>query len=52
MGKGKGSVEYWVAQVRPGKVIFEISGVSFSLAKSAFLKCSSKLPIITRFVEK
>ncbi len=50
MGKGKGSPEYWVAVVRPGRVMFEIEGVSFELAKECMRLASHKLPIKTKFV--
>jgi large subunit ribosomal protein L16 len=50
-GKGKGSVEYWVAQIQPGKMIFEMAGVPFELAQEAFKLASAKLPFKTR-VEK
>jgi large subunit ribosomal protein L16 len=52
MGKGKGNVEYWVAQVKPGKVLFEIQGVSEELARSAFSRAAAKLPLLTTFVYK
>lgn len=52
MGKGKGSVEYWVALVQPGKMLFEIEGVSVADAKEAFRLASSKLPIKTEFIER
>ena len=52
MGKGKGSVDYWAARVKPGKILFELDGVSLDLAKEAFLSGSSKLPIKTVFIEK
>ena len=52
MGKGKGSVEYWVALVQPGKVLFEIEGVTVADAKEAFRLASSKLPIKTEFIER
>ncbi len=48
-GKGKGAVEYWVALVQPGKVLFEIDGVSESLAREAFALASAKLPVKTVF---
>ena len=51
MGKGKGSPEYWVAVVKPGRVIFEIAGVSREIAKEAMRLASHKLPIKTKFVE-
>lgn len=52
MGKGKGNVEYWVAVVKPGKVIFEISGVPEELAQSAFRLAGFKLPIKTKFIKR
>ena len=52
MGKGKGSVEYWVALVQPGKVMFEIEGVTPEVAREAFRLAASKLPIKTEFVER
>ncbi|APF17660.1 50S ribosomal protein L16 [Caldithrix abyssi] len=50
MGKGKGSPEYWVAVVRPGRILFELEGVSEQLAKEAMRLASHKLPIKTKFV--
>lgn len=52
MGKGKGNVEMWVAVVRPGRVLFEIEGVSEEMAKSALRKASAKLPIKTKIVSR
>jgi large subunit ribosomal protein L16 len=52
MGKGKGNPEYWVASVKPGTVMFELSGVAEELAESAMLLAGSKLPIKTRFVTR
>ena len=52
MGKGKGNVEYWVAQIKPGKMLYEIQGVSEELARSAFERAAAKLPVATTFVEK
>ncbi|WWP01969.1 MAG: 50S ribosomal protein L16 [Candidatus Dasytiphilus stammeri] len=52
MGKGKGNVEYWVAIVQPGKVLYEMNGVSEELAKEAFKLAAAKLPIRTIFVKK
>ena len=52
MGKGKGSVEYWVAPVKPGRVMFEMAGVAEADAKEALRLAGSKLPIKTRFVKK
>jgi large subunit ribosomal protein L16 len=49
MGKGKGAPEFWVAVVKPGKVLFEIEGVSESEARQAMDRASAKLPIKTRF---
>ncbi len=50
MGKGKGSPEYWVAVVRPGRVLFELEGVPMDIAKEAMRLASHKLPIKTKFV--
>ncbi|CAL4323854.1 50S ribosomal protein L16 [Buchnera aphidicola] len=52
MGKGKGNVEYWVSLVKPGKIIYELSGVSEDLARSALKLASAKLPVKTMFVLK
>jgi len=52
MGKGKGAPEGWVAVVKPGRVMFELSGVPVELAKEAFRKAGHKLPIKTKFVER
>jgi large subunit ribosomal protein L16 len=52
MGKGKGAVEGWVALVQPGRVMFEISGVSEELAREAFRLAASKLPVATRFLAR
>lgn len=51
-GKGKGSVEYWVAQIQPGKVLFEMEGVSRELAQEAFDLAKAKLPFKTMFEER
>jgi large subunit ribosomal protein L16 len=51
-GKGKGAVEFWAAKVRPGKILFEIDGVSKNLAMAAFELASAKLPIKTKFVSR
>lgn len=51
-GKGKGNVEYWVAKVQPGKVIFEIGGISEELAREAFALAKAKLPMRTIFVKR
>jgi large subunit ribosomal protein L16 len=50
MGKGKGSVDHWVAVVKPGRVMFEISGVSEEIARGAMRRASYKLPIKCQFV--
>jgi len=52
MGKGKGSVEYWVAQIKPGKVLFEMSGVDDALATEAFNLAAAKLPVATTIVKR
>lgn len=52
MGSGKGAVEYWVAVIKPGRILFEISGVSFETAKSALKTASYKLPIKTKFISR
>ncbi len=50
MGKGKGAPEYWVAVVRPGRIIFEAEGVSLEIAKEALRLAAQKLPVQTKFV--
>ena len=52
MGKGKGSVEYWSAKVKPGRVMFEIDGVPHAVAEEALRLAAMKLPIKTRFVQR
>ena len=52
MGSGKGAPEYWVAVVKPGRVLFEIGGVSEEIAREALRLASHKLPIKTKFVKK
>ena len=52
MGKGKGNVEYWVALIQPGKVLYEMEGVSEEIAREAFALASAKLPIATTFVRR
>ena len=52
MGSGKGTVDYWVATVKPGTVIFELSGVPVDVAKAAMQLASYKLPIKTKFITK
>ena len=49
MGKGKGSVEYYVAEIQPGKMLYEMDGVSEELAKEAFRLAAAKLPLLTTF---
>lgn len=51
-GKGKGSVEYWVAKVKPGRIMFEIDGVPADVARRAFELAAAKLPVKTRFVTR
>jgi large subunit ribosomal protein L16 len=52
MGSGKGAPEYWVARVKPGRIIFELDGVPVTLAREALTLAAAKLPIKTRFVER
>lgn len=52
MGSGKGSPEYWVCRVKPGRVLFEVAGVAEDIARQAFTLASAKLPIKTRFVSR
>jgi len=52
MGKGKGGVEYWVAQIQPGRMLFEMEGVSEELAREAFQLAAAKLPVATSFVTR
>jgi len=49
-GKGKGEPEYWACKVKPGRILFEIDGVTETVAREAFLLAAAKLPIKTRFV--
>jgi large subunit ribosomal protein L16 len=51
-GKGKGNVEYWVAKIQPGRVIYEIEGVSEEMAREAFKLAAAKLPVRTTFVTR
>ena len=51
-GKGKGNVEYWVAQIQPGKVLYEIEGVTEEIAREAFRLAAAKLPMKTTFVSR
>src|SRR3989440_8089587 len=52
MGKGKGTPELWVCRVKPGRVLFEIDGVSVDVAKESLALAAAKLPIKTRFIER
>ncbi|BDY03198.1 MULTISPECIES: 50S ribosomal protein L16 [Ferrimonas] len=52
MGKGKGNVEYWVAQIQPGRVLYEMEGVAEDLAREAFALAAAKLPVQTTFVTR
>jgi large subunit ribosomal protein L16 len=52
MGKGKGPVEYWVAEIKPGKMLYEIQGVSEELAREALTLASAKLPFKTTIVKR
>ena len=51
-GKGKGSVEYWVAQIQPGRMLYEMEGVTEEVAREAFTLAAAKLPISTTFVSR
>ena len=52
MGKGKGSIEYWACRVKPGRIMFEVDGVSINDARKAMTLASAKLPIKCKFVER
>ena len=52
MGSGKGDVEYWAAVIKPGRILFEMSGVTEELAKEAFRLASHKLPFKSRFIKR
>ena len=52
MGSGKGNVEYWVAKIQPGRVLYEIEGVSEEMAREAFKLAAAKLPVQTTFVTR
>jgi large subunit ribosomal protein L16 len=52
MGKGKGNVEYWVAQIQPGRMLYEIEGVPEELAREAFRLAAAKLPVQTSFTKR
>jgi large subunit ribosomal protein L16 len=51
-GKGKGNVEYWVAQIQPGRLLYEMAGVTEEIAREAFRRAAAKLPVRTAFVER
>ena len=50
MGKGKGNPEYWVAVVKPGRILYELEGMTVDVAREAFTLASQKLPIKTKFI--
>ena len=52
MGKGKGAPEYWVCRVKPGRILFEVDGVTEAIAREALYKASAKLPIKTKFIKR
>ena len=52
MGKGKGSPEFWACRVKPGRILFEVDGVTEQTAKEALYKASAKLPIKTKFIKR
>ena len=52
MGKGKGSPEFWACRVKPGRILFEVDGISEQVAKEALYKASAKLPIKTKFIKR
>ena len=52
MGSGKGNVEYWVSVVRPGKILYEVSGIPLNIAKSSLLVAGYKMPILTKILVK
>ena len=52
MGSGKGNVEYWVAEIQPGRMLYEMEGVSEELAREAFRLAAAKLPVKTTFVSR
>ena len=52
MGSGKGTPEFWVARVKPGRILFEVDGVSEQLARESLELAAAKLPIKTRFIER
>ena len=52
MGKGKGNPEFWVCRVKPGRILFEVDGITEEVAKVALYKASVKLPIKTKFIKR
>ena len=52
MGKGKGSPEFWACRVKPGRILFEVDGVTEDIAREALYKASAKLPIKTKFIKR
>tara|TARA_B110000438_G_scaffold253547_1_gene259233 strand:+ start:4561 stop:4965 length:405 start_codon:yes stop_codon:yes gene_type:complete len=52
MGKGKGNPEFWVCRVKPGRILFEVDGVTENVAREALYKASAKLPIKTKFIKR
>ena len=52
MGKGKGTPEFWVCRVKPGRIMFELDGVPEDLARGAFERAAAKLPIAVKFVKR
>ena len=52
MGKGKGAPEFWACRVKPGRILFEVDGVSEEVAREALYKASTKLPIKTKFIKR
>jgi large subunit ribosomal protein L16 len=52
MGSGKGNVEYWVAEIQPGKMLYEIEGIPEELARQAFMLAAAKLPLRTTFAKR
>ncbi|MGH8128312.1 MAG: 50S ribosomal protein L16 [Gammaproteobacteria bacterium] len=52
MGKGKGNVEYWIAQIKPGRVLYEMEGVTEEVAREAFRLAAAKLPVQTSFISR
>jgi large subunit ribosomal protein L16 len=52
MGKGKGTPEFWVCRVKPGRILFEVDGISLQAAREALALAAAKLPVKTRFIER